>query len=491
MRTANLAPPRHHTARSDYPTAGPEVGVVARRKGAPLMPWQRDAADVALELDPFTGLHRYGIVVVSVPRQSGKTKLEGDVADHRCLTGRRARVWVTMQNGKTVDSWMREEHFENLKGAGAFRGRYTESRRAGEVGVRWPATGSTFYTFPPKRDALHSKQGDLVIVDEAWAHDAETGADLRQAIRPTMLTRRGSQLWVVSTMGDDASVYLDSYIEMAKASLGDPATRVAFIDYGLDADVDPDDLEAIASRHPAFGYTVDMQGLADAREEFRNARTPSGEVYDDVAGWLRAYGNRPTRTREAAFPAGVWTATARPKPALPARAGIGLDATPSGDRFALGAGWRDDAGEGWLEVLDTGTPDRSTVAAIVDVCRRKDSPLHVDRAALGALELTDAVAAYARDRRIPLEVRFLNTAEYASACGIVKRGVEAQLVHHHNDPDLDAAVEVLATRATGDGGIMWARKGSAGSIAPMVATTVALKGFDLLPPPRRRAQWRA
>ena len=451
------------------------------------MPWQQRATDVALEIDPLTGRYRYGIVVVTVPRQAGKTKLESDVADHRCLSMPDARVWITMQNGKTVDSWMREEHHAALLRAGAFKGQWKPSLRAGEVGVKWPLLGSTFYTFPPKRDALHSKQSDLVFVDEAWAHGAVVGNDIRQAVRPTMNTRPNAQLWIVSTLGDDSSVYLDGYIEMARASLGDPNTRVCFIDYGvdLDADIDPDDLEAIAARHPAYGHTIGMQALIDAREEFRNATDAAGNKYDDVNGWLRAYGNKPTRMRQLAFGAGLWAATARPRVPIPERAGIGLDATPSGDRFALGAGWKDDAGDGYLEVVDNGAPTRETPAMVVDVCRRRDSPLFVDRASMGALELVDAIAAEAADKRRPLDVRFLSTAEYGSACGIVKRGIERQTVHHFNDRDLDAAVDVLATRDLGDGGIGWARKGSAGSIAEMVATTVALKGFDLLPPARR------
>ena len=91
--------PRHHTPRSDAPTRGGAVAVIAEAKRAPLMPWQRRAVDVALEVDPASGLYRYGIVVVTVPRQSGKTKLESDVADHRCLSIPRARVWLAMQNG--------------------------------------------------------------------------------------------------------------------------------------------------------------------------------------------------------------------------------------------------------------------------------------------------------------------------------------------------------------------------------------------------------
>jgi hypothetical protein len=42
--------------------------------GTPLMPWQRYVADVALEIDPETGLLAYRGVDVTVPRQSGRRR---------------------------------------------------------------------------------------------------------------------------------------------------------------------------------------------------------------------------------------------------------------------------------------------------------------------------------------------------------------------------------------------------------------------------------
>ena len=441
------------------------------------MPWQRDGVDVALEHDPATGLNRYGIVVVSVPRQSGKTKLEGDVADHRCLTLPRARVWITMQNGKTVDSWMRSEHFANLAGAKAFgvpgtkSARYLLTKRAGEVGVLWPALGSSFLTFPPKRDALHSKQSDLAMIDEAWAHNAEQGADIRQAVRPTMATRPGAQLWIVSTMGDDSSTFLDDYIEMGRASLGNPNTRVCFIDYGIPDDADPEDLDVIAEHHPAYGHTIGMQTLVDAREEFGG----------DVAGFARAYGNRATRTRETAIPASVWNTAGRPRLEVPARAGIALDVTPGGDRAAVAAAWRDDQHHAYLEVLYSGPPTRELPRLLVDLARRNQAPLTVDRASVGALEVIDAVA---REPHAP-EVKYLTMGEYASACGTLYRGILDDTAHHFHQPELTAAVEVATKRDLGDGGFGWGRAKSAGSIAELVAASVALKAFDQLPAGRR------
>jgi hypothetical protein len=480
--------PRHHTARTDRPTRGAAVGVLARAKGSPFMPWQQDAADVACEFDPVTMHYAYGIIVVSVPRQAGKTFWESNIADHRCITTPRARVWITMQNGKTVDSWMREEHFEQLGRSRAFDGKYTQVRRAGEVGVKW-GHGSSFYTFPPKRDALHSKQGDDVMVDEAWAHNAEVGADLRQAIRPTMATRRGSRLFVVSTMGDDASVYFDNYVELGRASLGDPYARVAFIDYGIGDDDDPNDLDVIAAHHPAYGYTLDRQSLVDAHTEFMSDPTLG------AAGWARAYGNRPTRSRVAAIPPERWAAAGRPTQDRPARAGVGLDASPDGMRATLAAGWRgilEDPKLGpvdaqFVELLRTGPPTRELPQIIAQVCNRMRVPLTVDRGSMGALEIVDAVA----QLRDAPEVRWLNLAEFTAGCGMFERGVLDDTLHHFNDPDLDAAVQVATKRNLGDGGFGWSRARSADNITELVAATVALKGFDLLPAALPRAVARA
>ena len=55
--------------------------------GRAFMPWQAQAADVALEVDPATGLFVYSTVGITVPRQSGKTTLTGAIAEHTEIEG--------------------------------------------------------------------------------------------------------------------------------------------------------------------------------------------------------------------------------------------------------------------------------------------------------------------------------------------------------------------------------------------------------------------
>lgn len=469
-----MVEPRHHTPRSDLPTHGARVAKVARAKGRPLLPWQRLAADVSHEYDPDTGLLRYGTVVVSVPRQAGKTKLEGDVADARCLWTPRQFVRITMQDGKTADEWMREQHFVSLEGS-IFDGRYSKSRRAGAHGVYWRHSGSSFTTFPPNRTALHSKQTDLAFIDEAWAHDAEAGREIKQAVRPTMNTRRNAQLWIVSTRGDSRSEYLDEYIARARASLDIPGTRICFIDYGIPDGANAEDLEVIAAHHPAIGHTITRQSLEDARDDFVDPDT--GRL--DVAAWARAYGNRGSNARELVFPEGVWTDAGRPTHPIPTRAGLALDAAPDGSRFALAAGWRDTTGDGWVEIIDNGPIARDTPAAVATFARARHAPIVVDRQAQAALEITDAIARLDD----PPAVEFIGTAQYGSACVTFHRGIYDGTVHHVNDADLDRAAANAVRRDLGDGGFGWGRKDAAGSIVELVAATIALRAFDLLPAP--------
>ena len=341
------APARHHTRRNpDRPTLGPAVAAVASAFGRPLMPWQRDAADVVNEIDPATGLLWYDTVIVYVQRQAGKSDLVGSHAHHRGLTIPGGRFWYTAQSGLHASEWMRDEFFERLNlpafqrilGVdGTARARFLLSRRNGREAIVWKHTRAKFQAFPPTANALHSKQADWIVSDEAWDHDAIKGQELRQAFRPTMNTRPGAQLWIVSAGAHAGSDYLNEYLELGELSLSVPGTRVAFIDYGIPADADPEDLDLIARCHPAYGVLkpdgqpfLDRRGLEAARSDFAK----------DPAGFARAYGNRATGAREAAFPPGAWDecGTGRPT-ARPAGVTVAADVTPDGERVALVAAW--------------------------------------------------------------------------------------------------------------------------------------------------------
>lgn len=444
-------------------------------KGREPMPWQRDMWDVALEVDPETGLYWYDTVVVTVQRQAGKTDAFGNVADHRCMTIPRARAWLTMQQGKDASAWMRNEWHEQVPSDWTAAGHVEKSLRAGSEGLYFPATGGRFQVFAPKRDAMHSKQSDLTGIDEAWAHDEEKGAELDQAIDPTQATRPGAQKWIMSTAGDDTSEYLEAQVAAGIDALADPHSRVCLVDYGIPADADPEDLELVAKWHPAVGHTIDVSVIAAARRRFR--KKVNGLWVDDVAGFARAYGNRPTRARVSAFDPVLWGRCGHPFQDRPARVGIAFDVTPRGDRGAVLAAWRDTSGRPFLEVLreDAGTDWMPKYVA--EQCKANRSPAGYDTGGVETLAVADKLA-----RRFKaVEHQGTNLEEYAIACAELSRWVtSAQLVHFRQEP-LNEAVAVAARRPVKDGGWVWGRTTSTGAIHALAAGTVALRVFDTLP----------
>src|SRR5690349_2860708 len=109
-------PPRYGTPRRlDRPTLGPKVAEVARLLGMPLMPWQQHVVDVALEVDPGTGLLAYREVDLTVPRQSGKTSLILGVMVHRALGfGQRQKIVYTAQTRNDARKKWEDDHLTVL-----------------------------------------------------------------------------------------------------------------------------------------------------------------------------------------------------------------------------------------------------------------------------------------------------------------------------------------------------------------------------------------
>lgn len=461
------ATPRNHSRK----TKGGQVAITAEALGMPLMPWQRYVVDVALEINPKTDNYFYDTVVVTVPRQSGKSALVGAIATHRGLTKESARIWYTAQTGKDASTWMRDEHHAQLTRAKTFKDQYRLRRAAGSESVDWPRTGSRFRVFPPMRDAMHGRQSDCTFLDEVWAHDKEKGQMLKQAIRPTMATRIGSQLWILSTMGDDNSQFLEEYVEIGRAAALGGSSSICYFEWAIGENDDPEDMDVIVNAHPAIGYTITREALEHARVDFGT----------DVSGWARAYGNKATHSRTAAFPPEVWEKCGAPKPELPTRFGIGIDVRPDGSRASVVAGWIDAGGNKWVEVLRDEIFSDWVAQYVVDLAAKYKVPIGYDTAGTNTLAVADDIE---KIKKRGVVTRGLTTREFAVSCSNFASYVMNGNLRHSRQPALNKAVQVASRRPILDAGWAWGRKQSSGYIAPLVAATVALKIFEDMPAPR-------
>jgi phage terminase large subunit-like protein len=429
--------------------------------GKPLMPWQQYVADVGLEIDE-AGRFCYALVIVTVPRQSGKTTLFGGVMSQRALVTPRARVWFTMQTAKDAVDWLTNEHWPLL---GPFGNAASIRRMAGSEHVRWHASGGLVRPFPPNATGLHSKVSDLVVVDECWAFDLIRGQQIDQAIVPTQATRPNAQVWKCSTAGDATSLWWLGTVEVGRASaeMG-RVNGVAYFEWSAGDELDVTDPSAWPLYHPAYGRTID----ADSMQAALDMLGP-----DEFA---RAYGNRWVSMVARVIPLAAWRAAADVDAPIPTagHVALGFDVALDRSDAAIVAAYRDSGGLAHVEVADY-RPGVAWLPERMTELREKWAPVAVAHDAAGpALDVADVLT------RGGAELDGLKGHDYAAACAAFLEALVSGTVRVRPHPALDAAAAAAARRALGDAWA-WGRRQSATSISALTAATLALWAYDHAP----------
>jgi len=428
--------------------------------GWPLMPWQAQVADVANEIDPATGLFAYTSVVFGVPRQSGKTTLTGANAEHRTVYKPRQRVWYTAQTREIARDWLLNEHVPGLE-MSALKPHVKVRRAQGSEGVTYKH-GSMFRIFAPLPAALHSKQSDLVIVDECWAHELERGRQLDQAIVPTQATRPGAQVWKMSTAGDESSVWLWEIVQRGRTAVQEGRREgICYFEWACPDDLDPCAPSSWERYHPAYGITIGAPQMRAALDEL------------GAAGFRRAYGNMWPEGMGAAaaprIPPGRWAACQVPPiRQVPAgvRVALGFDVSRDRAQGAIAVAWKDlqgvrceivDArpGTGWMDARIAELADRRHPVA---VGYPADTP---------ALDVADTLATAG------LPTLAIRGRDWPAACAGWLAAIVDRRIRIGQHPALAAAAEVAPGRDSGDGGWVWHRRGAVVTIAPVIAATAA------------------
>lgn len=461
--------PRYGTPRPTGATWGPAICKIMEWLGTPPMPWQEYAADVIGEIDPRTGLPRWPMVIISVPRQAGKTTLVLAACIHRMLTGQKRRVWSTAQTGlKARKKWL--EQVEIIEtGSFPLAELFKSKKSQGSEQLSIPRLGSHFSPHPPSEDSLHGEQSDLNFIDEGWVFDEAQAQALMQAIVPTQTTRPGAQTIIVSTMGTAASTWFHGLVEKAKM----PNSNIALLEWGIGSDDDPSNLETIAEHHPAYGHTLNMHALEAARSQL----APSE--------FARAYGNRPTGARERFIPLESWQSAESDKK-IPDDAPVAFGAAISAERteVAIAAAGMGNDGIPVVEIVDVRPGTGWALKRLESLCQRHDAPPPlVDRIGpSGTLadQLTQA----------GLEPPKFSARDLTTACAdfmdritrVDVDGMASPDIHIRPDESLDIAAELAEQRRIGDAWA-WDRKRPAGSIASLEAATLALYALIHRPAP--------
>jgi hypothetical protein len=420
------------------------------------MPWQELVSDVAGELDESTGLPAYREVRVSVPRQSGKTTLILVVEVDRCIAygpGQRV-LYAAQDRNNSRAKW--EEQGDALKRTPlgqAFRQR----RQTGMERMVWPATGSTIGITASGESSGHGQTLDLGVIDEAFAQSDER---LVQAFRPAMMTRPAAQLWILSTMGTDESVFLHDRIDDGRARVeADERSGVAFFEWSAEDDDDPDNPQTWWGCMPALGHTVTEATIQADHDTMQP---------DEFA---RAYLNRRTQAGRSVIDAQAWQSVRDPTSQLQGLPCFALDVTPDRAWASIGvAGWRADR-RVHVEVVEHRPGTEWIADRLLELDRAWHPwPVIIDPAGPAGSLLVDLAALGVRTETV-------SARDYAAACGQFYDAVVGARpgVAHLDQPVLNVAVGGARKRVLGDAWA-WARK-VGGDVSPLVAVTLARYGL--------------
>lgn len=458
------------------PTDGAIVARTAEMLGKPLLPWQRYVADVAGEIDPDTGTYFYDRVVLSTPRQCGKSTLIDTEDTRNALLGPDRKIYYLAQTGKDA-----EKHFK------AFVQQLSKSKLApfalkprlsnGGMEQRF-GNGSFICPLAVTKVAGHGTQMDKFTIDEAFSLDDETGKLILDGMAPTMNTRLHftgvqPQIWITSTEGTADSTFLNGLLDSFRA--GNVPTRTCWFDFGIPDDADPEDFQTILKWHPAAGLLWDVRQLRDFREQFAG----------NEAGWARAFGNRRDNgVAERVIPDQLWQSTLA-TPITPDRidgrpvviaAAVDVDATNTSISAAI-LNHDDTVTVQLLEVLDgTGMAP----AEIMRICGTYHAPLVMDGKGPNA-DLHDRLVSMTDEAGDPLiDFIAMQSADYLAVGQAFVSGLQNKLIRHAADAELDASAANCARTWSGDA---WrvTRRGSTGLTSPIESCMLASWGAHHLP----------
>lgn len=417
------------------PTDGAIVARTAEMLGKPLLPWQRYVADVAGEIDPATGTYYYDRVVLSTPRQCGKSTLIDTEDTRNALLGPDRKIYYLAQTGKDA-----EKHFKD------FVQQLSKSRLApfalkprlsnGGMEQRF-RNGSFICPLAVTKVAGHGTQMDKFTIDEAFSLDDETGKLILDGMAPTMNTRLHftgvqPQIWITSTEGTADSTFLNGLLDSFRA--GNVPKRTCWFDFGIPDDADPEDFQTILKWHPAAGLLWDIRQLRDFREQFAG----------NEAGWARAFGNRRDNgVAERVIPDQLWQSTLA-TPITPDRidgrpvviaAAVDVDATNT----SISAAILDHDGTVTVQLLEVLDGTGMAPAEITRICDTYHAPLVMDCKGPNA-DLHDRLASMTDEAGDPLiDFVAMQSSDYLAVGQAFVSGLRNRLIRHAADTELDAS----------------------------------------------------
>lgn len=410
------------------------------------MPWQQMVADVGLEYEIRRNeiIPAYREVVVTVPRQNGKTTLVLSMECQRALGWPTPqRVAYTAQTGWDARRKLIDDQAPILMSSQLAPTVHQVMRGAGNESVIFH-NGSRIDVLASTETAGHGKTLDFVVMDEVFA---DTDTRREAALVPTQATRRSAQIMVISTAGTDASLFLRGKVDAGRHAVTTGATDgIAYFEWSAPDDADPYDEATWLGCMPALGRTIDLAVVRHAA-----ASMTEGE-------FRRAFLNQWTASDERVIPKAAWEAvqSEQAAPSGPLVFAIDVSADRAESSVAV-------AGGGVVGLAEH-RPGTSWVVEWVKANAKSATVVVQQSGPAGAL-VPDL-------ERTGATVVAFTAADMAKACGAFYDDVADRKVTVRRHWKLDKAAAGATKRQNGDAWT-WDRRDATVDVSPLVAVTAA------------------
>ena len=438
-------------------TAWPRVVAQCEDMGVRFDAWQHGIGAIALgKRKNGKYAATVGGVVLSIPRQVGKTFLVGMIVIAMCVIFPGMTILWTAHRTRTATKTFhslqgmvkRKKVWPHVAAIRTANGEQEIAFRNGSVimfGAREQGFGRGF------------DEVDVEVFDEA---QILTEKALEDMVAATNQSRHdaGALLFFMGTP-PRPSDYGDEFANRRAKALSGKAPNMVYVEFSADPDADCDDRDQWAKANPSYPLRTPIESMERLRENL----TDDDSFKREALGIWDAVGSHRVIDEES------WSdcadASSQPADAFALAVGVSPDRSAAAVGFA---GMRADGswhveldehkrGVGWVAAYVAGRCERNKIRAVV-----------VNGSSPAASVVEDLL-------KRKVKVTVLHAPDVAASFATFYDAVMERKMFHTDQPQVNAALAVAGKRDL-SGGSAWSQKNSTSDITPIEACTFALWG---------------
>ena len=398
-----------------------------------------------------------GGIVLSIPRQVGKTFLVGMIVIALCVLNPGLTVLWTAHRTRTAS-----KTFQSLQGMVKRRKVWPHISAIctanGEQEIRF--TNGSIIMFGAREQGFGRgfDEVDIEVFDEGQILSEKALEDMVPAANQSR-HESGALLFFMGTPPRPSDPG-EEFTNRRLKALSGKSENMVYVEFSADRDADPDDHKQWAKANPSFPHRTPVESMERMRE---NLTDEDSFLREALGVWDS------TLTQQVIAPE-LWAACADTESAPTSRFVLAVDVSPDQSRAAVAfAGIRPD-GSVHVELDEQRAGTAWLAAHIAKQCEFLNITTVVIDEASAAAPLVEELK-----RRKVRKVTTTRAVDMAFACTDFAGLVESGDLHHTDQPQVNAALAMARKRPLMDAWA-WNRKTADADITPIVAATLAVWG---------------